>query len=162
MNTEMMDSMMSKMYEKQIVQIGVKKLTEDAKMPKYATEGSAGFDLYTVGGDILIEPNKTVLVPTGLSFEIPVGYEIQIRARSGIALKTKLRLANGIGTIDADYKGEVKLIIENTGDEPHWIDTGTRLAQGVISELVPNVMTEVDELSDSERGEGGFMSTGDK
>lgn len=155
-----MDELIEKMFQKQVTTIGIKKLTVDAKIPVYATEGSAGFDLYTVGGDILIQPHSTVLVPTGLAFEIPVGFEVQIRARSGIALKTKLRVANGVGTIDSDYKGEVKIIIDNIGDEPHWVDSGTRIAQGVIGELVPNVLVEVEKLSESDRGEGGFNSTG--
>lgn len=161
MNETMMNELMNQMYQKQVVDIGVKMLNEDAKMPVYKTPGSAGFDIYTVGGDVEVPPHSTgTMVPTGLSFEIPEGYEIQIRARSGIALKTKLRLSNGIGTIDADYKGEVKILIDNVGDETHVIEHGTRLAQGVISELVPNRMTVIDELTDSERGEGGFNSTG--
>ena len=161
MNELMMELIMQKMYDKQVVDIGVKMLSEDAKMPEYKTPGSAGFDIYTVGGDVEIPPNTFgVMIPTGLAFEIPEGYEIQIRARSGIALKTTLRLSNGIGTIDADYKGEVKILIDNIGDTPHTIEHGTRLAQGVISELVPNRMTVIDELTDSERGEGGFNSTG--
>lgn len=142
------------------ISIGVKKLTEDAQIPEYKTEHSSGFDLHTVGGDITVEPNETVMIHTGLAFEIPVGYELQIRARSGIALNTKLRISNGIGTIDADYKGQVKILVDNIGCEPHTIEAGTRIAQGVIAKLTPNKLFEVTELTESERGEGGFNSTG--
>lgn len=108
----------------------------------------------------MVKAGATNLIPTGIAMEIPRGYEVQIRARSGIALKTPLRLANGIGTIDSDFKGEVKIIIENTSDKGYFIESGTRIAQGVVNKLPEVELVEIEELSESERGDGGFSSTG--
>lgn len=154
------EGMLNQMYEKQVVDVGFKLLTSDAQMPKYGSEEAAGMDLYTVGKDLVVEGHTTILVPTGLSISLPIGYELQIRSRSGIAAKTKLRIGNGVGTIDSDYKGEIKIIIDNIGDEPITIENGTRLAQGIISELVPVRLSEVKDVGNSERGDGGFNSTG--
>jgi dUTP pyrophosphatase len=168
------------------VHVKVKKLREDAVIPEYATPGAAGFDL-VAAEDVIIEPGETKLVPTGLAFEIPQGYELQVRMRSGIAKRTKLRLPNAVGTIDSDYRGEVFMMFENTGKPFYTITTNTvktlkgpdvideefpmgtylirkgdRVAQGVIVPVMRAQFIEVDELSDTERGAGGFGSTGVK
>lgn len=144
-------------------QIKVKtlKLHEDAMIPEYKTPGASGVDLRTVK-TIVIEPKDTVIVGTGLAFEIPEGYEMQIRPRSGLSVKTKLRVANSPGTIDSDYRGEVGIIIDNTGTEPITILAGERIAQAVIQKVEQVIFEEVDQLSDTKRGKGGFGSTGTK
>lgn len=145
------------------IRVRVKKLREDAVIPEYKTEGAAGFDL-VAAEDVTINAGETVTVPTGLAFEIPEGYELQIRPRSGLSLKTPLRIANSPGTIDSDYRGEVKIIITNTGqcDDYYNIYKGDRIAQGVIVPVMRAEFEEVDELSETSRGYGGFGSTGMK
>lgn len=164
--------------------VKIRKLTQAARIPTYATEGASGFDLYAAE-DVIIAPGETKLIPTGLAFEIPAGYEVQIRPRSGVTLKTKLRVQ--LGTIDADYRGEVGVIVDNithqaTGSAPrlrnlsgkteyydgsHYekytyvIRAGDRIAQGVIAPVVRAMLTEInEELTQTERGAGGFGSTG--
>jgi dUTP pyrophosphatase len=140
--------------------IKIKKLVEDAIIPKYQTSGSAGFDFHTVE-DVTVFPKETKLVSTGLAFEIPEGYELQVRPRSGISLKTKVRISNSPGTIDSDYRGLVSIIVDNIsshGSLPYEIKKGDRIAQGVICKVNQAVFIE-DELSETERGEGGFGST---
>lgn len=141
------------------INVKVKRLSDDAVIPQYATDGSAGFDLVATE-DVIIEPGETKLVPTGLAFEIPQGYEIQIRPRSGISLNTKLRIANAPGTIDADYRGEVCVIITNGHGVNYRVEKGMRIAQGVLSRVPIANFIEVDELDETERGAGGFGSTG--
>jgi len=140
--------------------IKIKKLVEDAIIPKYQTVGSAGFDFHTVE-DVTVFPKETKLVSTGLAFEIPEGYELQVRPRSGISLKTKIRISNSPATIDSDYRGVVSIIVDNIsshGSLPYEIKKGDRIAQGVICKVNQAVFVE-DELSETERGEGGFGST---
>jgi dUTP pyrophosphatase len=140
--------------------IKIKKLVEDAIIPKYQTSGSAGFDFHTVE-DVTVFPKETKLVSTGLAFEIPEGYELQVRPRSGMSLKTKIRISNSPGTIDSDYRGLVSIIVDNIsfhGSLPYEIKKGDRIAQGVICKVNQAVFIE-DELSETERGEGGFGST---
>lgn len=141
------------------IPIKVKKLHPDAVIPKYQTDGSAGFDLHAVE-DVVIGTDGTELVRTGLAFEIPQGYEMQIRPRSGLSLKTKLRIANAPGTIDSDYRGEVGIVVDNTTVVPHLIRKGDRIAQGVIQAVSRAAFQEVDKLTDTQRGDGGFGSTG--
>lgn len=141
------------------IKLGIKKLTPDAKIPIYAADGSAGFDIYTTENTV-VKPHATNLLSTGIAMEIPRGYEVQIRMRSGIALKTPLRMSNGIGTIDFGYTGEVKIMLENTSDKDFFVEAGTRIAQGIVNKLPEVELIEIEELSDSERGEGGFNSTG--
>lgn len=145
------------------IRVRVKKLREDAVIPEYKTPGAAGFDL-VAAEDVTINAGETVTVPTGLAFEIPEGYELQIRPRSGLSLKTPLRIANSPGTIDSDYRGEVKIIVTNTGqcDDYYNIYKGDRIAQGVIVPVMRAEFKEVDELSETSRGYGGFGSTGMK
>jgi dUTP pyrophosphatase len=145
------------------INILIKKLLKNAIIPEYATEGSAGFDFHAVvrseGYCVAIHPNETKLIQTGLAMEIPLGYELQIRPRSGLSLKTKLRIANSPATIDSDYRGEIGIIVENIGDEPIMISHHDRIAQGILCEVPQANFIEVDNLSDSQRGSGGFGST---
>lgn len=150
------------------MKIKIKQLSPDAVLPKYATEGSAGFDL-SAAEDMVIRAGETVLVKTGLSVEIPVGFEMQVRPRSGTSLKTSLRVANSPGTIDSDYRGEVCVIMTNASYVVNGfpvinlgvqIKKGERIAQGVICPVVQAEFEVVSELSGTVRGEGGFGSTG--
>jgi dUTP pyrophosphatase len=173
----------------------IKRLNENAVLPVYAKPGDAGFDLVATE-DVIIEPGETKLVPTGLAFELPEGFELQVRPRSGVTLKTKLRVQ--LGTVDAGYRGEVGVIVDNnalpslyfneeyrtiatefrhkpktisgTWDEPYdfeqeftyIIRKGDRIAQGVLAPVAHAQFEEVSELSGSQRGAGGFGSTGVK
>ena len=142
------------------LRVKIKKLSQDSIIPSYQTPGSSGFDFHAIE-DMEINPRQTVLVKTGLSMEIPEGYELQVRPRSGMSLKTKIRVANSPGTIDSDYRGEICIIMENIGmlaAFPYQIKKGDRIAQGVICPVYQATFIE-DELSDTERGEGGFGST---
>lgn len=143
------------------IPVQVKRLNEDAVIPKYATEGSAGFDFYSTS-DVEIQPGQTVVVPTGLAMAIPLGYEIQIRPRSGMAFKTTTILPNSPGTIDSDYRGEFGVIMRNIGNEVYFAEKGTRIAQGVLNEVPMAQFVIVEELDDTERGSGGYGSTGSK
>lgn len=144
------------------IKVNTLKLHEDAMIPEYKTPGASGVDLRTVK-TIVIEPKDTVIVGTGLAFEIPEGYEMQIRPRSGLSAKTKLRVANSPGTIDSDYRGEVGIILDNTSNVlPITIEAGERIAQAVIQKVEQVIFEEVDQLSDTKRGKGGFGSTGTK
>jgi dUTP pyrophosphatase len=141
----------------------IKRLNDakDLPLPKYMTKGSVGLDLYAnVKEDTIILPNEIRLIPTGISISLPDGYEAQIRPRSGLALKHGISLVNTPGTIDSDYRGEINLILINFGKEPFTVRRGDRIAQMVINKVeIPEVI-EVEELDSTERGEGGFGSTG--
>lgn len=139
------------------MKLSVKRLSEHATIPQYATSGSSGLDLHAAKNYVLM-PNEVALIETHLSFEIPVGYELQIRPRSGLSAKTKLRVI--LGTIDRDYRGEVKVIMENTGRLVSIIDQGDRIAQAVLAPVVQAEIVEVEELGETERSAGGFGSTG--
>lgn len=133
----------------------------DLPLPKYMTEHSAGMDLYASNGKpITIEPGQIKLIPTGLFLEIPQGYEGQIRARSGLALRHGLMLPNAPGTIDADYRGELQVVLANCSREPYTITRGTRFAQLIINKIEQVSVVEVEELAESSRGTGGFGHTG--
>jgi dUTP pyrophosphatase len=134
------------------------KLGEGAILPRYATPGAAGFDI-AANEQVTIEPGETKLVGTGLFFEIPEGYELQVRPRSGVSLKTKLRISNSPGTVDSDYRGEVKIIIDNRGDTPYTVYFAERIAQGVIQKVEQATFNVKTDLSETERGEGGFGHT---
>lgn len=130
-------------------------------MPRYATALSAGADLLAaVGEPVVLAPGGRVAVPTGLVLEIPPGYEGQVRPRSGLALHRGVTVANAPGTIDADFRGEVKVLLINLGPEPVTITRGDRIAQLVIAPVVRVRLEEVEELGDTGRGAGGFGSTG--
>ncbi len=132
-------------------------------LPAYATELSAGMDLCAaIANDLMVEPGRRVLVPTGLSIALPEGYEAQVRPRSGLALKHGVTVLNSPGTIDADYRGEIQVILANLGAEPFTITRGMRIAQMVVAPHARVAWQEVEELSATERGAGGFGSTGVK
>ena len=135
-----------------------RKITEDAVLPTYAHDTDAGADIYAVE-DYKLAPHSTTIVKTGLKIAIPAGYEIQIRPRSGLSLKTNLRIANAPGTIDAEYRGEVGVIVENTGNLTATISKGDKIAQMVVMPVPMIKWEEVDELSQTSRGEGGYGST---
>ena len=134
----------------------------DNAMPAYETVNSAGMDLraYLPDGELVIKPMQRVLVPTGLFMEIPVGYEGQVRPRSGLAIKSGITVLNSPGTIDADYRGEVKVILINLSDADFVIKSGERIAQLVIAKHEQPEVIEVEILSETERGTGGFGHTG--
>ena len=166
--------------------VKIKRLHPDAVIPQYAHEGDAGFDL-VAAADVIIEPGETALIPTGIAVELPPGYELQVRPRSGITLRTKLRVQ--LGTVDSNYRGEIGVIVDNifdrdeedrhdyyeeilaiSGDLTHIggkfpygtyiIRKGDRIAQGVIAPVAAANFVEVDECRDTTRGTGGFGSTG--
>lgn len=135
------------------------------EIPKYETIGAAGADLRASllpVDKLVIAPGKRVLVPTGLAFEIPLGFEVQIRPRSGLSLKTDLLVVNSPGTVDSDYRGEIKVIIGNFGDNDAIISHGDRIAQMVLAPVIQASFSIVGSLSDTDRGAGGFGSTGVK
>lgn len=136
--------------------------TSNNALPAYETPNSAGMDLraYLPDGEIVIKPMERVLVPTGLFMEIPVGYEGQVRPRSGLAIKSGISVLNSPGTIDADYRGEVKVILINLSNADFVIKSGDRIAQLIIAKCEQTEIVEVESLSETERGAGGFGHTG--
>lgn len=133
----------------------------DIERPSRATPHAAGFDLRAaVDEPLALAPGQRALVPTGISIEIPPGYEGQVRARSGLALRHGIALVNAPGTIDADYRGEIGVILVNLGENPFTISRGERIAQLVIAALAPCELEVATELAPTTRGEGGFGSTG--
>lgn len=143
------------------VPVRVKRLAhgEGLPLPAYATEGAAGMDAISAE-DVVLAPGGRHAVATGLAFAIPHGYEIQVRPRSGLALKHGIGAPNAPGTIDSDYRGEVKVILINLGTEPFVIRRGDRIAQLVLAPVVRGQWVETEELDETARGEGGFGSTG--
>jgi dUTP pyrophosphatase len=136
---------------------------EGLELPAYESKGAAGMDLRAAvddGAPMVLAPGKRALVPTGLIFEIPEGYEGQIRPRSGLAFKSGITCLNTPGTIDSDYRGEVKVLLINLGDEPFEISRGMRIAQMVIAPVTQARVAEITEASTTTRGAGGFGSTG--
>ncbi len=139
----------------------VKIKSQSGEIPKYKTAGSAGMDLKAyIENDITLSPGQRDLIPTGIFIELPTGYEAQIRARSGLAVKNGISLVNGIGTIDSDYRGEIKISMINLGSEPFVIENGARIAQMVIAKYETVEWDAVDELDETDRGHGGFGHTG--
>ena len=139
----------------------IKKLHPNVNIPEYKTSGSSGLDLEAfIQNDLIIKPKETVLVPTGLSVAIEDHLEVQIRPRSGLAAKNKITVLNTPGTIDSDYRGEIKIILINLGDNDFVIKNGDRVAQMVICPIIKAKFEIVDELPKTLRGEGGFGSTG--
>lgn len=133
----------------------------DLPLPLYMTEGSAGMDIYAaINEDIIIKPMGTVLVPTSLAIELPLGYECQVRSRSGLALKHGIFALNAPGTIDSDYRGEIGVILSNFSSNDFTIKRGDRIAQLVVAKYERVVWTNVDKLEDSARADGGFGSSG--
>ncbi len=146
-----------------MTKILIKRLFKNVQIPKYETEGSSGLDLAAkLDQDVNINPGEVEIIPTGLAVSIPKGFEIQIRPRSGLAAKNKISVLNTPGTIDSDYRGELKVILINLGQEKFKVENGLRIAQMVLCPIIHAKLEEVDELKDTERGEGGFGSTGTK
>ena len=150
------------MFEK--IPIKIKRLNEqfnDIPLPSYSTEGSAGMDIRAaVDKTFIISAGNVVLIPTNLSVEIPNGFEIQVRPRSGMAIKHGIGILNSPGTIDSDYRGEVKIILMNFSKEDFAINRGDRIAQLVVSKVYHADINESEDLQNSKRGEGGFGHTG--
>lgn len=143
------------------MKISFQKLHENATLPAYQTEHAAGMDLSAcIDEPIVLEPHGRAVIPTGIAIALPPGYEAQIRGRSGMAAKHGVMPANGVGTIDADYRGEVGVILLNTSNEPFVVEPGMRVAQMVIARYETAELVEVDELDETDRGVGGFGSTG--
>lgn len=133
----------------------------DKTVPEYASDEAAGADIRAnLKQPLIIQPSTTALVPTGLHFEIPLGYEIQIRPRSGLALKNQITVLNTPGTIDSDYRGEIKVILINHGSTPFVVEPDMRIAQAVVAPIVRARFVQVAALAESERGIGGFGHTG--
>lgn len=133
----------------------------DLPLPSYQTDGAAGLDLMAaLDEDIILAPSAFQAIPTGLSMAIPQGYEVQIRPRSGLAFKQGVTVLNSPGTIDSDYRGEVKIALINHGKDPVTISHGMRIAQMVVASVARATLTETDSLDDTKRGAGGFGSTG--
>lgn len=132
---------------------------KDLPLPKYQTEGSAGMDVYSAAS-LVLKPGEVKLVPTGLRLAIPQGYEIHVRARSGLALKHGVTVLNGIGTVDSDYRGPLGVILINHGNADFAIQKGDRIAQLVLNKCEQIAWDVTDSLDETERGEGGFGSTG--
>lgn len=147
-----------------ILEVKIKRNSEDFNnlpLPEYKSSGSAGMDIVaSLKEDIVVESGKVTLIPTNLSIELPIGYECQVRSRSGLAIKNGIFCLNSPGTIDSDYRGEIKVILANFGKEDFTIKNGDRIAQLVIAKYEYVQWNEVKELSQSDRGEGGFGSTG--
>jgi len=141
--------------------VTVKVRIENGKLPAYMTEHAAGADVCSCNAEpVLIAPGGTALVPTGLFLEIPPGFEVQVRPRSGLAFKHGVTILNAPGTIDADYRGELKVLLVNHGLQPYSVQPGERVAQLVVAKVEKADFQAVSELKDSARGHGGFGSTG--
>ena len=146
-----------------MTEILIKRLSKEVSLPKYETDGSSGLDLAAfVDKNIEIKPGKSNIIPTGLAVAIPKDFEIQIRPRSGLAAKNQISVLNTPGTIDADYRGELKIILINLSNKSFIVEKGLRIAQMVLCPVVKAKFKEVESLDDTKRGSGGFGSTGAK
>ena len=141
--------------------IQITRVHRDALLPQYQTAGAAGADVYAcLDEPVTLQPMERRLIPTGLAVAVPRGYEAQVRARSGLSIKHGITMVNGVGTIDADYRGEFGVLVINLGQEAFTIEHGMRIAQMVIARHKRAEWIEVDKLDETERGEGGYGSTG--
>ena len=146
-----------------MTEILIKRLSDKVVLPKYETEGSSGLDLAAhINKNVEIKPGSTAIIPTGLAVSIPKNFEIQIRPRSGLAAKNQISVLNTPGTIDADYRGELKVILINLSAKSFLVENGARIAQMVLCPVVKANLKEVKSLEDTKRGSGGFGSTGTK
>tara|TARA_B100000941_G_scaffold207627_1_gene151756 strand:- start:80 stop:520 length:441 start_codon:yes stop_codon:yes gene_type:complete len=146
-----------------MTEILIKRLSKDINLPKYETEGSSGMDLAAhIENSLQIEPGNTVIVPTGIAVSIPKNFEIQIRPRSGLAAKNKISVLNTPGTIDSDYRGEIKVILINLSEKTFIVEKGARIAQMVLCPIVKAQVKEVESLGETLRSSSGFGSTGTK
>lgn len=145
------------------MKINIAKVRSNAILPEYQTSGAAGADLHAcLDEPVVIQPLERKLIPTGISMEIPEGYEVQIRARSGLSIKYGISIVNGIGTIDADYRGEFGVLLINFGQEPFTVEPDMRIAQIVVAKYDVAQWNEVKTLDETSRGAGGFGSSGIK
>ena len=146
-----------------MVKILIKRLSSKVKMPQYKTIGSSGMDIAAfLDNEILIKPSEKKIIPTGVKLKIPKGYEVQIRPRSGLAANNDITVLNTPGTIDSDYRGEIKVILFNHGKNIFKVENGLRIAQMVLCPVIEANLSEVEIIDETERGEGGFGSTGTK
>ncbi len=146
-----------------MVKILIKRLSSNVSMPQYKTEGSSGMDISAfVENEIILKPSEKKIIPTGIKLKVPKGYEIQIRPRSGLAAKNDITVLNTPGTIDSDYRGEIKVILFNHGKNIFKIENGLRIAQMVLCPVIEAKLSEAEIIDETERGEGGFGSTGIK
>jgi len=143
------------------MKIDIVKLRPTAVLPEYQTAGAAGADIHAcIDEPITLQPLERRMIPTGLSMAIPVGYEVQIRARSGMSIKHGITMVNGIGTVDADYRGELGVLVINLGQEAFTVEPGMRIAQMVVAKYEVAAWNEVEILDETERGVGGYGSSG--
>jgi len=142
------------------MKVGIEKITADAKLPAYRHKGDAGMDICNCGDDIVLKPGDRALVPTGIKIAVPCGFEMQIRPRSGMAMNNGITVLNTPGTIDSEYRGEVKVIVFNAGREDFVIRKYERIAQMVLNKFEEIEWEEQEELDRTKRGDGGFGSTG--
>jgi len=143
------------------MEVNVKKLNPKATLPTYGTEHAAAMDIYAcLDEPMTLQPLERAMIPTGLAFEIPEGYEMQIRARSGLSIKHGITMINGVGTIDADYRGELNVLVVNLSQEAFTIEPDMRVAQMLITKYDKISWQLIEELSETARGTGGFGSTG--
>ena len=144
-----------------MVKVLIRKLSSEVKLPSYKTSGASGMDLMAyIKSSLTIKPKTSCLIPTGLSIAFSEDYEIQIRPRSGLAAKSNISVLNTPGTIDSDYRGEIKVIIFNHGDKDFLINNGDRIAQMILTPVIKMDLEETNDLPETIRGEGGFGSTG--
>ena len=144
-----------------MIKVLIKKLSPEVKLPSYKTSGASGMDLMAfISSPIIVKPNSSQLVPTGISLAFSENYEIQIRPRSGLAAKNNISVLNTPGTIDSDYRGEIKVIIYNHGNNDFEIKNNDRIAQMILSPVIKMKLEETENLPETIRGEGGFGSTG--
>jgi dUTP pyrophosphatase len=146
-----------------MIKILIKRQSDKVLIPKYETDGSSGMDISAyLDNNINIKPGDKAMIPTGFSLSIPEGYEVQIRPRSGLAAKKSITVLNTPGTIDADYRGEIKVILINLGKESFIVENGMRMAQMVVCPVIKAELETISELSETSRGKDGFGSTGTK
>jgi len=144
-----------------MTEILIKRLSKEVPIPKYETDGSSGLDLSAyINKKIEIKPGKSKIIPTGLAVAIPENFELQIRPRSGLAAKNQISVLNTPGTVDSDYRGELKVILINLGEKSFIVEKGLRIAQMILCPVVKAKLKEVESLEDTKRGSGGFGSTG--
>jgi len=143
------------------MEVKVKKLNDKATLPKYETEHAAAMDVRAcLDAPMILQPLERAMIPTGLAFEIPEGHEMQVRARSGLSIKHGITMVNGIGTIDADYRGELNILVINLGQDAFEIEPDMRIAQLLVTKYEKVSWQVTEELSETARGAGGFGSTG--
>ena len=144
-----------------MTEVLIKRLSKNISLPRYETSGSSGMDLAAnIDHEIKIEPGKISIIPTGIALSIPKNFEIQIRPRSGLAAKNQVSVLNTPGTIDEDYRGEIKVILINLGNKTFMVKKGERIAQMVLCPIIKAKLKEVENLDETNRGSGGFGSTG--